>query len=819
MRTTMHTTMHTIMQDLRVALRGVGKAPGFAVTVVVSIALGIGANTTVFTWMDNILFNPFPVVRESASLVALNPVDVNAPLRGMPPIPYLDYVEWRRELKSFTDVALHSAQRVNLRTEGEAQGAAAWSQIVSGNYFSTLELQAQRGRFFTKEDEAARAPVVVLSDAYWRRRFGGDPGIVGKHIRLNTADLTVVGVAPENFRGIISALAFDLWVPVWSQREIIPAFDWMANRSVVRMQAFARLKPGVTFAQAEAELRAVALRVSQAMGDVPARTAGLRWVRDTQLGSLMGTLSTAMLVITALVLLTACANVANMLMARATAQQKEIAVRLALGASRARIIRELLTQSVLLAIFGGALGTLFAYWSKDLMILFKPRAALPIEIANEFRPAVMAFAAAATFLTAIIFGLLPALRASRLDLVPVLKDETRGLGGRRSLLRNGLVVTQVAFSLVALVIAGLFLRSVQSARAVPLGFTDPDKVLLAATDLTLANLDKEAGRVTLERALERVRALPGAQAAAFSTMVPLGFGGHGMNISRVDGYVPGAQESMLIEKVFVSDGYFDLMEIPIVRGRGIERGDQPGTMQVAVVNEAFAARYWPGLDPIGRRLDQGEGWSTVVGVARNSTYREIGEKPYPLVYQSLAQNHLPFSTLHVRAAQDPRALAESVRREFTAVNADMPFFDPGTLREHMAASTFVQTVGASLLGSFGSMALLIAGAGIYGVLAYSVAQRRREIAITVALGATPRRVMATVLGYGMRMTLLGVAVGGAAAFAAARLVQGQLLGIRPSDPATYAGTALVLTFVAVVACVIPAWRATRVDPLAALKSE
>ncbi len=504
----MHTTMHTIMQDLRVALRGVGKAPGFAVTVVVSIALGIGANTTVFTWMDNILFNPFPVVRESASLVALNPVDVNAPLRGMPPIPYLDYVEWRRELKSFTDVALHSAQRVNLRTEGEAQGAAAWSQIVSGNYFSTLELQAQRGRFFTKEDEAARAPVVVLSDAYWRRRFGGDPGIVGKHIRLNTADLTVVGVAPENFRGIISALAFDLWVPVWSQREIIPAFDWMANRSVVRMQAFARLKPGVTFAQAEAELRAVALRVSQAMGDVPARTAGLRWVRDTQLGSLMGTLSTAMLVITALVLLTACANVANMLMALA-ARARDLMVVVDDEAN----IRELLTQSVLLAIFGGALGTLFAYWSKDLMILFKPRAALPIEIANEFRPAVMAFAAAATFLTAIIFGLLPALRASRLDLVPVLKDETRGLGGRRSLLRNGLVVTQVAFSLVALVIAGLFLRSVQSARAVPLGFTDPDKVLLAATDLTLANLDKEAGSARWNacarcRARRRRRFLP-----------------------------------------------------------------------------------------------------------------------------------------------------------------------------------------------------------------------------------------------------------------------------------------------------------------------
>lgn len=808
-----------MLQDLRVAIRMMAKNPGFTLVVVLSIALGIGANTTVFTWMDNILFNPFPAVREGSALVALNPAEVGEPLRGMRPVPYVDYVEWETRLRSFTDVGLHSVQRMNLRTEGQPQGEPAWSQIVSGNYFSILELQPQFGRFFSEDDKSTRAPVVVLSHDFWQRRFGSDRRVLGQHIRLNGADLTVIGVAPQKFTGIVVSLSFDLWVPVWSQRQIIPMFDWMSDRSVQRMQAFARLRPGVSFAAAQEELRAVALRVSQEMGDTPARTAGIRWVRDTQLGSLMGALSAAMLVITALVLLTACANVANLLMARATSQQKEIAVRLALGASRARIVRQLLTQSALLAILGGAVGLLFAYWSKDMLVMFKPRVALPVAFHAELRPAVLLFAVAATFLTAIVFGLLPALRASRLDLVPVLKDESRGLGARRSILRNALVVAQVAFSLVALVTAGLFLRSVQSARAMPLGFGDPDKVLLATTDMTLAGFDAATGRNTFDRVLERVRALPGVRAATFSTMLPLGFGGHAMNVTRVDGYVPGPNESMLIEKVFVTDGYFDLMEIPLVRGRAIARQDQPGTQKVAVVNEAFAARYWPGLDALGRRVDQGEGWSTVVGVAKNSTVREIGEAPFPLVYQSLAQNYLPFATLHVRTHQDPHAMTEPVRREFAALSADLPFFDPGTLTEHMAAATFLQTVGATMLGGFGSMALLIAGAGIYGVLAYSVAQRRREIAITVALGASPRNVMGNVLGHGLRMTVLGLLIGGGLAFAVARLVQPQLLGVSPTDPITYLATALLLSAVAAAACAVPAWRATRIDPLAALKSE
>jgi predicted permease len=809
--------MRTWLQDIRYSFRALGKSPGLTFVVVLSMALAIGANTTVFTWMDNILFNPFPVVRDSGQLLALNSVEVGEPLRGLRPVPYVDYVEWRGRLSSFTDIALHSVQRMNMRAEGQAQGQPAWSQIVSGNYFSTLELRPQIGRFFSADDQSSRAPVIVLSHSFWQRRFGGDPRVLGQQVRLNGASLTVIGVAPQRFTGIISALSFDVWVPVWSQRAIMPQFDWMGDRSVQRMQAFARLRPGVTLAQAQEELRAVALRVSQAAGDIPARTAGIRYVRDTLLGSLMGSLSAALLVITALVLLTACANVANLLMARATSRQKEIAVRLALGASRARITRELLTHSVLLAVLGGMAGALLAFWSKDLLLAFKPRATLPVALQAEFRPVALAFAAVVTFLTAIIFGLLPALRASRLDLIPVLKDESRGSGSRRSKLRSALVIAQVAFSLVALVTAGLFLRSVQSARSLPLGFGDPDRVLLASADMTLAGLDEDAGRTAQQHLLERTRALPGVRAATFATMAPLGFGGHAMNATKIDGYVAGPQESMLIEKVFVADGYFETMEIPIVRGRAIEKQDQPGTLQAAVVNEAFAARYWPGLDPLGRRVDQGEGWSTVVGVAKNSTVREFGETPFPLVYQSLAQNYLPMATLHARTVQDPHAMADTIRREFTAVSPDMPFFDPGTLTEHMAASTFVQTVGATMLGLFGGMALLIAAAGIYGVLAYSVAQRRREIAITVALGATPRRVLGAVLGEGLRLTLVGLLIGGALALGAGRLVSAQLLGVSPFDPLTLAASAALLVLVALAACAVPAWRASRVDPITVLR--
>jgi predicted permease len=808
--------MHTLLQDIRYSFRALGKSPGLTFVVVLSMALAIGANTTVFTWLNYTLLNPFPAVPEGRSLLALNPAPPDGMVRGMPPISYLRYVEWRARTRSFTDIALHSIQRVQLRTEGQSQGEPAWTQIVTANYFDVLRMPAQLGRVFTPADESASASVVVISDAFWRRRFAADPGILGRRVRLNGVDVTIIGVVPPRFAGIISGVAFEMWVPLWLQRQVAPPFDWMRDPAVLRMQAFARLKEGVTLAQAREELLTRGRHVSESFGDSPAAGGAIRYVRDTQLGSLLNPLGGAMLVITALVLLTACANVANLLLARATARRKEIAVRLALGASRAHIVRELLVHSLLLAGLGGGAGLFLAFWGKDLILQFTPRVALPVQFAVEMDYTVVAFALAATLATALLFGLVPALRASRLDLAPVLKDEAAS-GSRRSRLRRVLVVAQVSFCLIALVVAGLFLRSVREANTLALGFTDPGQVLLAATDFTLAGMNEAAALPAVDRLLERVRVVPGVRAAAFSTMVPLGFGGHAMFPARVEGYTPGQDEVMLVEKVFVSDGYFDLMEIPIVQGRAIRASDRRDGLRVAVVNQAFAQRYWPKMEALGLRVDGGEGWATVVGVAKNSAYRDLGEAPYPLVYYAWRQNFMPMATLHLRTAQEPKTVAENVRREFTAVHPDLPFFDPGTLREHLAAATFVQSVGTTMLGSFGLIALAIAGAGLYGVLAYSVAQRRRAIAITVALGATPRRVLGDVLGEGLRLTLVGLLIGGALALGAGRLVSAQLLGVSPFDPLTLAASAALLVLVALAACAVPAWRASRVDPITVLR--
>jgi len=832
--------MQTLLQDVRFALRGLRKNKGLACVIALSIGLALGANTTVFTWLESLVLNPYPHIAGADRLVALNTANADGSSVGEPPISWPEFQDWRERTNSFAGMAAWSVTRFNLRAGAGRQGEPVWGLMVSCDYFNVLGVSAALGRALLSEEERNAARVAVISHNFWQRHFGGDPNIIGRPVTLNNVEVTVVGVAPPRFAGTFIGLGFDIWVPVTLEPQMTPrgtaGGDRMRDRRERWLQAVARLKPGVTLAQANAELQSVARRISEANGETPPTLARAKWLREQVLGSLLTPLFGALLAIAGLVLLIACANVANLLLARAVTRQREIGIRLALGAGRWRIVRQLLTESLLLAVLGGMVGLLIALWGRDLFPLFIPDVPQQVAINIAFNARVIGFAALLTALTAVVFGLVPALRATTsggTDIVSALKEEGRGAGAGRSnrpgrsprlWMRSALVVSQVAMSFVTLYCAGMFVRSLRAAQTMDPGFADPGRVLLVSTDVHQARLAEADGLAVTDLLLERVRALPGVVSASFATMVPLGFGGHSYSGTIIEGYSPLPDEQVSIERVIVSDGYFETMGIPIVSGRGVTSLDRRDGARVAVVNEAFARLYWPGQDPIGKRLDQGLGWATVVGVAKDSKYRYLSEPPYPVVYWALAQRYETNLTLHIRTAQEPVALTESVRREFTAINPDLPFLDPRTLRQFISAPNFVPFIGAACSGGFGALALLLAAIGMYGVLAYAVSQRRREIAIRMALGATSRDVMRLILERGVKLTLIGVAVGTGFALAAGRLLSSQLLSsqllqVGPGGPLMFIAVTLLLAGVASLACWIPARKATKVDPMIALRCE
>ena len=811
--------MGTLVQDLRITLRGLKKSVTFTIIVVLSIGLAIGANTTVFTWMESLILNPYPLVADADRLVALNTTNPDGGASGAPPISWPEYLDWRGKATSYEGMVVYSPARFNFRDRGQQIGEPVWGQMVSGNYFDVLKVPVALGRAFLPDDERNAAPVAVISHNLWQRRFGGDQTIIGRRVTLNNTEITVIGVTPPRFAGTVVGLGFDLWIPASLQPTATSEPNRLLNRGDRWLQGFARLKPGISLAQARAEMEMLARQISEANGEIPPVGASVRLMREQFLGSLLFALFSSLLVITGLVLLTACANVANLLLARAVSRQKEIGIKLALGASRWRLVSQLFTESLLLAALGGMAGLLLALWGRNLLAIFIPSTPQPVAVEIGLNPRVVGFALILTLLTSVIFGLIPALRATRSDLVSVLKNESQGLSGGRSKLRSALVITQVAFSLVSLVCAGLFLRSLQRAQTMELGFSNPSKVLLVSTDLNLTGLNEANCLAVTDRLLERVRALPGVSMAAFSTTVPLGFGGHSFSGTTIEGYTPGRDERISIERIIVSPDYFETMGIPIVEGRGVSRQDRRDGLRVAVVNEAFARRYWPGQNPIGKRLDQGAGWATVVGVAKDSTYNDLGETPYPAVYSALPQRYASAVTLHLRTVNEPKLLTEAVRREFAEVNASLPFLDPRTLAEHISASRFVQFIGASMFSGFGALTLLLAAVGMYGLLSWIVTQRQREYAIRMALGATRGNALRLALGQGLRLTFVGLVIGAGLAFGAGRLLRSQLLGINPNDPLTFVITVLLLAGVASLACSIPAWRATKVDPITALRHE
>lgn len=810
--------MESLLGDIRYAARNLIKRPGFTAIAVITLALGIGVNTAVFTWLEVLVLNPTPLVKNAGELVAVNTARPDGTGIEADPISYQTYLEWRQASQSFDGLIAHNPIRLNLRQGNEVQARPIWGELVSGNYFEVLGVSAAIGRTFTPEEERQAAPVVVIADRLWRAKFGADRSVVGRSVQINGVPLTVIGIAPEGFHGALAAYAFEAWLPVTLQPTLQRSNNRIVDRSSRWLQGTARLKPGITLTQADAEMRTLARNISQAHGDSPVTAAAVRLMRERFSGPTFYPLFSGLLAVSTLILLIACANLANLLLARSSTRQKEFSIRLALGAGRWRIVRQLLIESLMLSLIGGGVGLLFAFTAKDSLKFLFPVTPQPYLWALSMDWRVVAYALVTMLVTVVLFGLTPALQASRPALAAALQSEGRAVSSS-SRLRSSLVVIQVAFSMVALVCAGLFLRSLQRAQEVDLGFSDPSHLLLVTTDLNVAGLKPAEGSVVTDRLLDRVRSLPGVASASYSTMVPLGFSGHVMSDTKVEGYVPAPDEPTGNERVIVSDGYFETMGIPILNGRGIAPTDRADSLRVAVVNEAFAKRYFPGGEAMGKRVDQGEGWATIVGIAKDGKYHDLEERPTPLIYHSMRQWYSPALTLHVRTIGKPRSLIENVRGAFGATNGDLPFLDPRTMTEHMAASTFRQTFSASMLSGFGILALLLVSFGLYGIVSYAVAQRKRELAIRIALGASTGNVMGLVLKYGFGTTLTGLAVGLCLALMVGRVVKSQLFGASASDPATFVGIPLLLMIVSLLACWLPARRATKVDPLEALRSE
>jgi macrolide transport system ATP-binding/permease protein len=810
----------TLVKDLRYGLRRLAMSPGFTLIAVLSLALGIGANTAIFSLFNTAALRPLPVA-EPGRLVSLTSA---ADSRVFPTFSYPNYKDLRDRAEVFDGLIAYRFAPLSVSRDGAAE--RLWGYLVSGNYFEVLGVRPAHGRLISAGDDVRPGahPVAVLSHQFWLKRFGGDPSAVGRSLVVNGRSYDVIGVAPRGFNGTEVVAAPELWFPLSMQAEIEVGNSWLDKRGVENLFVMGRLGEGVDEERARQSLDAVAAQLAR---EAPEFNEGKRvglsppgFMGGTMRGAVLGFTSVLMVVV-AFVLLLACTNLANLLLARAADRRKEIAVRLALGAGRLRVVRQLMAESMLLALVSGALGLLLAYWLVDLAVALKPPVDVPLLIDLQLDYRVLVFALLLSLLTGLLFGLLPAWQATKVELLPALKDEAASGGWRRSWLKNSLIVLQVALSLVLLVGGGLMLRALQRAQTLDLGF-DPRGAVEVSFDLRLQGYDEGRGREFQRLLLERVRALPGVEAAGLVDLAPVD-----LHFSRDSVYVEGqtperAARAPRALSSRAGPGYFAAMGTRLVRGRDFDARDDERATRVAVVNETFARRFWPGEDAVGRRFRFGGAESPmleVVGVVEDGKYAKLNEAPQPFVCRPLAQSYSGANTVVVRTGKDVRQTLASVRRELQQLDPRLPTSSAKTLEERMALPLLPARVAASVLGSFGLLALALAAIGIYGVMSYAVARRTREIGIRVALGAQSSNVLRLVIGQGMTLAFVGVVVGVAAALALSRLAESLLFGVSAADPLTYVGVAALLTAVALLACYVPARRATRIDPVAALRQD
>ncbi|HKF06844.1 MAG TPA: ABC transporter permease [Candidatus Sulfotelmatobacter sp.] len=812
--------LEDFVQDLRYGFRQLLRSTGFSALAIMCLTLGIGANATVFSWMEGILFRPYPAVvhQEQLFAVAGTAAGENEPTE----VSWPDFHDLQRNCSLCEDWFVSKITGSTLSIGDHAE--VATGSIVSANYFDAIGVHPILGRGFEPGEDVGSDshPVVVISYQLWRNRFKGDREIIGKTQRLNNVPHTIVGVAPEGFYGTFVGRAMQFWVPTSMEGTFESGGYKLEDRGARWIESYVRLKPDVSLAQAQQQVSTIAARLQN---DYPAtnrgRGIGLWALWQTPFnhaGELLPTLE-VMVAVVAFVLLIACANVGNLLLVRSFVRRHEMSVRLAIGASRVRLVKQLLTEGLILSAIGTAAGLIVAYWCRHALVLLLPKGlASEMYLPGEMDARVMAMGAGVCLLVTLIVGIIPAFQTRHLDLAGPLKaDSTSVVGARgKAWMRSGLVIFQVSLSFILLVGAALLLKSLEKIRNIDPGFTTT-RVVTTGVPLVAAGYDVPRAKLFQDELIDRLSALPGVESTAFARVTPLGFATYSSTPIAVDGYKPSPDEQPEVEYNQVGPGYLATLGIPLLSGREFARNDDENAPLVAIVNRTMVMRYWGGQDPIGRRLQVKDRWARVVGVVADSKYESVRETPRLFFYVPLRQDFAREPDLHIRTTQSLASLRAALLREVHALDSNLALYEMITLQEQVNRSTSPQLVAVTLISILGGLALLLAGVGLYGVMSYAVAQSTRELGLRMALGAQSANLLRLVISRGLRLIVGGVLFGAVAGLALTRLLGNLLYKVSPHDPAVFASAFVLMIAIGVTACLLPAWRASRTDPARVLR--
>ena len=820
--------MDNFWKDLRYAFRMLFKSPGFTLVAVLALGLGIGANTAIFSVFNGMLWRPLPVKNPKQLVVLASKTrDFQFPVS----MSYADFQDYRQLKSVFSDLVVYAPSPVNFGAQGRPE--RAWADLVSGNYFSALGIEPVLGRTFAPDEGWVRNkdPLIVLSYKYWQKRFGGDRNIAGQTVQVNNHTFTIIGVAPEKYVGAYYFIEPDFYLPISTIGLLDPSqTDVLTRRSASFLRVLGYLTPSVTPAQAMAAAQPIDQRLAQ---DFPDSHKGLSLLvlpelsarPEPGLGGFMSTAVIVFMLLVGLVLLIACANVANLILARANGRRKEFATRVALGASRWRMARQLLTETVLLSAFGGILGMVFARWAGMALTSIHIPSDIPLRLFDlrlDWR--IFGFAFLAALLTGVVAGLIPSLQASRTDLADTLKAGGRSGGSSAShhRFRNALVVSQVAVSLLLLACAGFFIRSLQNSAHVDMGFR-VDHTLMMSVDLGLQGYNEERGQQFFKQLTERVRSVSGVRDAAVSAYIPMGYDNSGVNVFPDGQVIDDKTNTQVVFANMVQPSYFRTAGVPVIKGREFTDADSASAPLVAIINDTFAQKIWPGQDSIGKifRTKKDGPPIEVVGLTRTGKYLFLYETPQLYAYFPLAQRYSAGANLFVYSEGDPQQLVSAVRDQISQLDASLPVFAVTTMEAHVryGKPLLPARLGAMLVGAFGVLGLVLASVGVYGVVSYSVSQRTQEIGIRTALGAQRSNVLGMILKQGMRMALIGTGIGIVLSFLLFRGLRTVLYGVKSTDFVTLAAVSGMLLTIAFLASYVPALRATRVDPVVALREQ
>ena len=814
--------MQTFLQDLRFGFRLLRRSPGFSILALLCLTLGIGTNAAVLSWIEGILIRPYPLVPHQDRMFAL--IGTTRGVPGHNGLSYPDFVDLEKNSTLFESFIIDRITGTTLSVGDRAERASVG--IVSANYFDALGVRPILGRGFRPEEETGRNahPVTVISYRTWKDRYNFDPNIIGRTQFMNGVQHTIIGVAPERFHGTFVGYSFSFWVPTSMQETFDTTGYKLEDRGARWIECYAILRPSVSRQQAQAELNSISQRLEK---DFPDTNRGHEnelvplWKTPFNgAGNMSPTLAITMAVVF-LVLLIACANVSNLLLARCLLRRHEMAMRLALGADRRRLVRQFVTEGLLLSLIATAGGIAVAYWCRNALVLAFPPP-LPgtvIDYPGQIDWRVLAVSAGICMASTLLFALVPAIRASDVDLSNALKAEAGGVlgGSNRSRLRSALVLVQVSLSFILLAGTGLLLQSLIKMRNASPGFNV--NVVASVVDLFSAGYKLDRARIFHTQLLDRVRTLPGVESAALTRVIPFSYNVFSSAPVEVDGYQPPPNEQPTVEYVEVTEDYFRTLGTPIVSGREFMRTDDENVPPLAIINETMAAKYWPGKDPVGQRLKAKDRWLQVVGIAKNSNYHTKTETPIPFFYVPLRQNFRVQNSLLIRTRETPGAMMKPLAREIHALDPNLAPLITDRLQDQIDLISYSQRLAVTLVALFGGMALFLAAIGLYAVMSYSVSQGTRELGLRMALGAGKKDLMRLVMSRGLLLTASGAAIGTVAAIVLTHLMGNMLYKVSPRDPLAFGSALAVITIASLAACFFPAWRATRIDPTQALHDQ